>query len=354
MTDRADLLTRINAELPDLDWKQGARDYVAAFCAQYTPEQIEEFIFTKPLAAVTPEDPEGALAEISSYLFNFASTIRLLNLKRGARVLDVACGGGWFSHWMRKIGYDARGIDISEDFVRIARKRVSLDPHLDLQGVDPQTIYQVHDLELEPLPQDLREFDAVVLESCLHHFYDPISALTHIREALAPGAVVLILEGENRQGPIKPEYLQVMLDTSTLERPYPREQLLEILSEAGLPHVEFLGSVSGYFAQSAWLSAHMTEHLADSTWGSNVCVCAPDAASLQRVVPTYAPVTASGPTQAVDDETTESQTEDLALPGPSSEAETDSIHSAKARGGFPIHPRAALRAGWRALIGKSG
>src|ERR1700731_1479922 len=108
----AELLAEINADLPDLDWKKGAEDYVAGFYERFTPAQIDEFIFTKPLANITPEDPAGSLAEVCSYLFNFASAIRLLSLKRGARILDVACGGGWFSHWLRKIGYEAIGLDI--------------------------------------------------------------------------------------------------------------------------------------------------------------------------------------------------------------------------------------------------
>ena len=288
MTSPAELLTKINADLPNLDWKQGARDYVAAFCARFTSVQIEDFIFTKPLAALTPEDPEGSLTEVSSYLFNFASTIRLLGLKRGARVLDVACGGGWFSHWLRRLGYDARGIDISEDFIKLARKRLLLDPHMQITEGEAENILRVHDLEVESLPTDFHGcFDAVILESCLHHFFDPIAALSHIRESLAPGGVVLILEGENRKGPIREEYVQVMLDTATLERPYPREQLIEILEVAGMPHVEFLGSTPGFFAASAPLSAHMTQLLADSTEGSNVCICAVDPDSLRRVVPSY-------------------------------------------------------------------
>jgi SAM-dependent methyltransferase len=396
---KSELLAQINEGLPDLDWKQGARDYVAAFCAQYTPEQIEDFIFTKPLAAVTPEDPAGALLENASYLFNFASAIRLLNLPRGARVLDVACGGGWFSHWLRKIGYDARGVDISEDFVKLARKRLVLDPHLAVDESELEAIYRVHDLELGPLPADFEgSCDAVVLESCLHHFYDPITALDNIRRALAPGGVVLILEGENRRGPIREEYLKVMLETATLERPYPREQLVAILQAAGLGHVEFLGSTPGFFAESAPVGAHMTQYLADSTQGANVCICAVDADSLRRVVPSYtgpragrgaapppaapeerfaagaddsvvpadAPAAPPGLVAAARDEGVAAPEEDrvtaveedvAAAPQDARLEEVDSapepsqLRRTRPRLRSPVHPRAALLAAWRAFWG---
>ena len=340
MTSRAELLAKINADLPQLDWKKGARDYVAAFCARFTPEQIEDFIFTKPLAALTPEDPEGSLTEVSSYLFNFASTIRLLHLKRGARVLDVACGGGWFSHWLRRLGYEARGIDISEDFIKLARKRLLLDPHLQITAEEAEAAFLVHDLEVSSLPRDFHgRFDAVVLESCLHHFFDPIAALTHIRESLAPGGVVLILEGENRQGPIREEYMQVMLETATLERPYPRAQLLEILEAAGIGHVEFLGSVPGFFAASAPLAAHMTQLLADSTAGSNVCICALDAESLRRLIPSYAQRPAPAPLIEAPQPTLGDEAPDPAvdLPPPPARARR-------------LRPRRALIAAWRALL----
>ena len=40
------------------------------------------------------------------------------------------------------------------------------------------------------------------------------------------------------------------MEAATLERPYPRILLRELLDHAGLPHVEFLGGLKGYFAES--------------------------------------------------------------------------------------------------------
>ena len=296
MRTKAELLAELNQDLPDRDWRRGAQDYLKFFFEKYSQGQIEEFVFTRPLGQITPEDPVGAITETAGYLHNFASSIQLLQLKRGARVLDVACGGGWFAHWMRKLGYDAYGMDISSDFIAMARQRLQADPYVFRTTESPESIFRVQDFETDRLPDDLRgSFDAIVLESCLHHFFDPVAAMTHIAEGLAPGGVVLVLEGENRQGPIRDEYMQVMLETATLERPYPRILLRELLEHAGLPHVEFLGALKGYFAESAWLTPRMTEHLADSIAGSNICVCGRDAASVQRLVPSYglAPVPAA-------------------------------------------------------------
>ena len=130
MRTKQAVLADLNRDLPALDWRAGAKAYLVDFFERYTQGQIEDFVFTKPLGAITPEDPAGTLTEAVSYLFNFANAIQLLQLKRGARVLDVACGGGWFAHWLRKLGYDARGMDLSADFVALARRRLLDDPYL--------------------------------------------------------------------------------------------------------------------------------------------------------------------------------------------------------------------------------
>lgn len=286
MRSKVELLGEINADLPALDWKKGAEDYLQGFFQRHTRQQIQDFVFAKPLGHVTPEDPTGSLTETFHYLTNFANAIQLLKLERGQRVLDVACGGGWFSHWLRKLGYDARGMDISEDFIALARERLLADPPLQALPYEVSEVYTVHDFEAARLPEHLRgAFHAIVLESCLHHFYDPVAALTHIAEGLAPGGVVLILEGENRKGPIKDEYMQVMVDTATLERPYPRAILQEVLEHAGLSEVEFLGACPGYFSQSERLAAVFTEYLRDSTEGSNVCIAAREPEAIMRVLP---------------------------------------------------------------------
>lgn len=282
----ATLLQEINAGLPELDWKAGARRYVQGFFDRYTREQIEAFIHTKPLAAVTPEDPAGSLGEDVSYLFNFASMLKLLALPRGSRVVDVACGGGWVSHWLMKLGYETTGFDISAEFVALARARAARDPDLHKTPAELDGAFFVHDIEADRLPASLTgRCDAVVLESCLHHFVDPVTVLRHLRETLSPTGVVLVIEGENRQGPVRDEYLKVMLETSTLERPYTRPQLEAALDLAGLTHRTFLGAVEGYApeAETAWVAA--TFHGVAA--GRNTCVCATSQAALRRVVPSY-------------------------------------------------------------------
>jgi len=124
----------------------------------------------------------------------------------------------------------------------------------------------IHNIETAPLPAELDgSFDAAIMESCLHHFIDGISALRHVAKAIKPDGLIVVIEGENRAGPIKDEWLAVMKEFHTLERPYPRHLLEEMFRAAGLPHYEFFGQLNGWFAASDPQSAQMTELLRAST-----------------------------------------------------------------------------------------
>ena len=150
------------------------------------------------------------------------------------------------------MGYRTFGIDISDDFIELARKRLAADPWLRLTLEEANDRFAVHDIEAVPLPAQFDNyFDAIWLESCLHHLVDPISALTHLATALNDEGVIVLIEGENRIGPIKEQYLAVMREFATLERPYARSELERALVMAGLPCVEFLGAVNGWFSPFA-------------------------------------------------------------------------------------------------------
>lgn len=48
---------------------------------------------------------------------------KLMNLKRGGRVLDLACGQGVFSRYLSAKGMQVEGLDSSEELIRFARSR---------------------------------------------------------------------------------------------------------------------------------------------------------------------------------------------------------------------------------------
>jgi len=288
---RDGLLAEINAEVPPgVDWRGGALRYVAAEFAKHGQEAMTRYLLSKPLSPVAPDGPGGGatLVENVEYLLNFVNLIRLLDLPGRARVLDVACGSGWVSHFLSRMDYDAHGFDICPDMVDLTRRRLREDPLLaaGAGGEGLQERFFVLDAEREELPAALRgTFDAVVMESCVHHFLDPISALSNIAAGLKEDGIAVVIEGENRQGPIRPEYLAVMREFDTLERPYTRSQMERMLPLAGLPAFRFLGRVNGWFTADDPRVPVLPEMLRDDAAARNLAVCARTPETLARVLP---------------------------------------------------------------------
>lgn len=291
----AELLREINRDVPPgVDWKAGAHGYVARYREEWGDAELERYVLSKPMVALDPADATGAaLVEGVSYLENFTNLVRLLRLPGGASFLDVACGGGWLAHYLSRLNYAVWGFDLSADFASLARRRIASDPLVPPARADGLAErFVAHDIEALPLPDGFGPpagFDAVVLESCLHHFLDPVTALRHLERVLARDGLVVLVEGENRRGPIREEYLAVMRDTHTLERPYPRELLREALRLAGLPAVEFCGATPGWVGARDPRAPAWTQVLADATEGMNLAVCARSPGALARVFPYLAP-----------------------------------------------------------------
>ena len=53
------------------------------------------------------------------------STVRLLDLKPGEKILDIACGNGLTSRRLAEMGADVFAFDFSEAQIRFARKRTA-------------------------------------------------------------------------------------------------------------------------------------------------------------------------------------------------------------------------------------
>jgi SAM-dependent methyltransferase len=287
MTDktrtRDQLLKEINAELPvGVDWRQGALDFVAAWSANVGADKARRIQLTTPLRPAD-KNLRWSLAETVQYLYNYTNTLDILDLEPDSSILDVACGGGWFSHFLTRCGFRAFGIDISAEFIAFAQQRMRDDPYL---SNDPAEMFMTHDIERGPLPSTAEaSFDAAVLESCLHHFYDPISALSNISRALKPTGIAVIIEGENRIGPINVEWIEEMRIYRALERPYPRALLEEILIMSGFPAFEFVGQVNGWFSPSSPEASDMNRYFQASLLGRNHVIAAKSTDALRRIFP---------------------------------------------------------------------
>lgn len=283
MNDHKAFLAELNRLIPpDVDWKKGAEEYVQNCFLQQGQAEIEKYSFSKPMREVT-EDPSIAITDTVHYLNNFTNALALLQPPRGSRILDVACGGGWVSNYLSKMGYWTYGIDISSQFIDLARRRLASDASLHLNEQSALERFAVLDIEETPLPAHLENtFDIVWLESCLHHFVDPVKAMRHLARALKPDGVVVLIEFENRKGGIKPDYLKVMEEFHTLERPYSRSELLTVLNLSGFADHEFVGTINGWFAPGSARAKNMATDFISGADEMNLAICAKNRGVLDR------------------------------------------------------------------------
>ncbi len=121
----------------------------------------------------------GAFEE--QYRFFYTLTRKLvewMDVKRGARVLDVGCGNGVSCVALREmVAGDVYGIDLSEGMIEDARRRIS-DPHIHLFVGDGERMEEV-------VP--IRDADAVLYNASIFVFPDPKGSFEQARCLLKKG-----------------------------------------------------------------------------------------------------------------------------------------------------------------------
>lgn len=134
-------------------------------------------------------------------------------LPQGARVLDVGCGTGFVLERLRE-RYEAFGVDVSPLAVELCRAR----------GLDRVALGSTEDLSAVAGCR----FGGIFLLDVLEHLDDDLDALARLREALAPGGVVVITVPAFR-------FLwSAHDDVNEHRRRYTLDQLRTLVARAGL------------------------------------------------------------------------------------------------------------------------
>jgi 2-polyprenyl-3-methyl-5-hydroxy-6-metoxy-1,4-benzoquinol methylase len=95
----------------------------------------------------------------------------------GRRVLDVGCGRGYLPAILRERGWDAHGIEISDQAAEHARRDLGLPVHVGT---------------IEDSPFEDASFDAIVFWHVLEHVADPVAALRKAHALLKPNGFLLV------------------------------------------------------------------------------------------------------------------------------------------------------------------
>lgn len=119
---------------------------------------------------------------------NFIIEVLKKQLPEGAEVLDVGCGNGVISRSLGAVGFNVRGIDISEKTIARA-KELNKYPNVRFEAVSA-----------ERLVADGNRYHAVICSEVLEHLNDPSVLLRTLHESLTPDGV-LIVTVPNGKGP---------------------------------------------------------------------------------------------------------------------------------------------------------
>lgn len=107
--------------------------------------------------------------------------------KRGARVADIACGGGWAALGLARVhpGLLVDGFDLDKDAVAFAKKQAKLE-----RLHDRVKFYARDAAE----PGTGHKYDLVTIVEALHDMSQPVAVLKAARAMLAPGGSVVVVD----------------------------------------------------------------------------------------------------------------------------------------------------------------
>jgi SAM-dependent methyltransferase len=148
-----------------------------------------------------------------------------LSPKRGARILDVACGSGGLTFKIGINGCDMHGLDVSGNFTygqQLATR----------WGVDCAFVRGV----AERLPYIDACFDQVVCSSSLEHFKDGSGALREMNRVLKPSGT-LVLTVDSFSYPIDDASKGRHAQACYVEHYYDKRELRQLFAEAGFDMV---------------------------------------------------------------------------------------------------------------------
>jgi SAM-dependent methyltransferase len=145
---------------------------------------------------------------------------RWLEVRAGARVLDVGCGVGRWSRRLAGRGAQVTGIDLSPTMIAEARRRAAAD------GLGDRCRFETQDLsDLDAGDQ----FDLVLGVTVLQHILDARAlraAVSRMADHLSPGGRMVLLEAA-------PTRLASHCDSSIF-RARRRDEYLRLFAECGL------------------------------------------------------------------------------------------------------------------------
>jgi SAM-dependent methyltransferase len=196
--------------------------------------------FHRAIEAVTVQDIAVFFQEALAQLPELAAA-----LSRGARVLDVACGGGrWLIAVARRFpATELVGVEFEPDSVARAVRHVSEAGLGQRIRIEPRAIPEMPFRE---------QFDLVYIQDALHELRDPVGSLKASWAAVARGGRLVVLEWCLPDSPAESQSLQAQLlwgiqidELYQGTRMLTHEGYLQLYESAGVPAPTVIDLLSG-------------------------------------------------------------------------------------------------------------
>lgn len=164
----------------------------------------------KPAEMLKPEQAGILLMEARFALEEPTKTLNYMGLKDGDIVADIGCGNGWYSLQVaERIG--PRGVVLSVDVQQgMLDQLIERKAEADVKNVHP-ILGEFEDPMLPP-----GKVDWILLVDAYHEFSNPEAMLARMKESLAPGGRVMLLEYRAEQDP------------ATIAFPIPRDHKMSV------------------------------------------------------------------------------------------------------------------------------
>ena len=194
--------------------------------------------------------------------------MKRMQVKRGAKALDVCCGtGDWTLQLSKAVGNKGHvtGLDFSANMLKVAEEKCALINNIDL--------VQGNAMEL---PFDDHQFDYVTIGFGLRNVPDYLQALKEMYRVVKPGGMVVCLETSQPTMPLFKQGYQVYfkfimplfgkvfakseneynwLQQSAFEFPG-KFELAKLFAESGFVNIEFKGFTGGVSAMHIGYKPH--------------------------------------------------------------------------------------------------
>ncbi len=162
------------------------------------------------------------------YVFAFSTAVAALDGTVGDLVLDFACGSGWISEWLNRLGFRTVSVDISPVLLSFVKKRLACDSRIDLERFPVRLV----ECDADRLPFKDETFDGIMCMNSLHHFADYQIILEEMFRVLKKGGRASFSE-PGRCHSKSPASKLEMETTGVLERDIVLSEIYAMASQVG-------------------------------------------------------------------------------------------------------------------------